>query len=100
MRQILRMTLLFLMLAETSLLSGRGVGAFLQQHCVRCHGADKAKEKVRLDRFSHLGDEEAAELWERVMEQLSAGEMPPRREPRASAGETASAKAWILSRLS
>ncbi len=57
-------------------------GAFLQPffeaHCVKCHGAKKAKGGIRLDR---MGDRIALghdfETWNAIQQQLSSGEMPP-----------------------
>ena len=53
---------------------------FFTRHCVKCHGPEKQKGKVRLDRplaalFSN------AELLEPVVSVLEAGDMPPKKAP-------------------
>ena len=68
--------------------------AFFSQHCVKCHGAEKQKGKVRLD----LGVDELsanADLLETVVSVLEAGEMPPEDAPQPEA----EAKAQVLKAL-
>jgi hypothetical protein len=51
---------------------------FLKEYCVSCHGADKAKGKIRLDAIKPvMKAEKDARLWARVLEALEFGEMPP-----------------------
>jgi len=59
------------------------VAPILQQHCYRCHGAQKQESKVRLDTLSGdlLNDRAAAEMWHEVLNVLNASEMPPADEP-------------------
>ncbi|MGB0578764.1 MAG: DUF1592 domain-containing protein, partial [Limisphaerales bacterium] len=71
----------------------------MKQHCVRCHGMEKAKGRIRLDTIERIKFAESAELWKRVLEQLSAGEMPPRKESRPEAKELAAVKSWISAQL-
>ncbi len=56
--------------------------AFFQQHCIRCHGAEKQKGDLRLD--TDLTD---AERWLEIADRLELGEMPPEDEPRPPAPE-------------
>ncbi len=63
--------------------------AFLKQHCVKCHAGEKPKADLALDRFA----DEAAILkdrktWQRVLDVLKAGEMPPPSRPQPTVGET------------
>jgi hypothetical protein len=52
--------------------------AFLNEHCVECHGEKKQKGKVRLDTLSsHIDTLETAERWAKVLNSLNSGEMPP-----------------------
>ena len=55
--------------------------ALLQAHCVQCHSAEKPKGNVRLDNLSFtLANIETAERWQKVLNQLNSGEMPPEGE--------------------
>ncbi|MEM7015006.1 MAG: c-type cytochrome domain-containing protein, partial [Verrucomicrobiota bacterium] len=51
---------------------------FLEAHCIRCHGEEKQKGKVALHDLSFdFANAESADMWLRVLEQLTAGVMPP-----------------------
>ena len=57
------------------------VKPFLQQHCLRCHGAEVQKGDQRFDRLNHeLKDIESIEAWQGILDQLNRGEMPPPEE--------------------
>lgn len=50
----------------------------LNSHCVKCHGAERQEGKVRLDDLPlAIADIETAERWQKVLDVLNAGEMPP-----------------------
>lgn len=68
--------------------------AFLKQHCVSCHGAEKQKAGVRFDRVDGFkaGD---LHLWTQVYQQVARGEMPPQDRPRPSDTERRDLLAWI-----
>ena len=52
--------------------------AFFKDYCTECHGAEKQKGKVRLDDVSFTLDTlERADLWQKVLSQINAREMPP-----------------------
>ena len=72
----------------------RDVQPLLNQHCVKCHGAEKQQGRIRLDR---LGDFKASDghLWTLVHEVLSAGEMPPENEAQPEAGAVKRLLGWI-----
>ncbi|MBC8326154.1 MAG: DUF1592 domain-containing protein [Verrucomicrobia subdivision 3 bacterium] len=67
---------------------------FFKTHCLKCHGPDKQKGDVRLDRFEAIDPE----LWLRVSEQLSLREMPPEDEPQPSDPARAAFTALALSK--
>ncbi len=51
---------------------------FLKTYCVECHNADKQKGKLRLDNISFTLDSvENADRWQKILNQLNSGEMPP-----------------------
>jgi mono/diheme cytochrome c family protein len=57
---------------------------FFAQNCVKCHGPEKQKGKVRLDKAAGalFADKE---LLETIAIVLEAGEMPPEEEPQPKA---------------
>ena len=64
--------------------------AFLTKHCVSCHGPDKTKGDLRIDKLSRdfkLGGD--THHWAEVMEQVNSGEMPPKKEKRPTQEEIA-----------
>jgi mono/diheme cytochrome c family protein len=56
---------------------------FLTAHCLECHGANEPAAGVRLDDLPYqVATVEAAERWQKVLDVLNAGEMPPEDRPR------------------
>lgn len=54
---------------------------FLETHCEKCHGPEKQKGKFRVDGLSlHLDSVEGAERWQKILNSLNSGEMPPEEE--------------------
>jgi hypothetical protein len=56
--------------------------AFLQKHCVRCHGPENVEGDIRIDRLSR--DFETGidtHHWAEALEKVNSGEMPPEGEP-------------------
>ena len=71
---------------------------FLVQNCVKCHGPEEQKGKVRLDRsVSALFANE--DLLETIAAMLEAGEMPPEKAPQPTAVARADALQIIHKRL-
>ncbi|MFT5471228.1 MAG: mono/diheme cytochrome c family protein, partial [Verrucomicrobiales bacterium] len=69
------------LLADKATYEG-AVKAFIEEHCVRCHGPEKQKGKLRLDDLAaDFLDSEAARNWVEVMDNINLGEMPPEDEP-------------------
>ena len=55
--------------------------ALLQDFCVKCHGSEKQKGKFRVDDLPFtITDIETAEKWQKVLNQMNSGEMPPEDE--------------------
>jgi mono/diheme cytochrome c family protein len=64
--------------------------AFLEKHCIRCHGPKKEKGDLRIDQLSRdfkLGAD--AHRWADVIEQVNSGEMPPKKEKQPTQEEIA-----------
>lgn len=61
---------------------------FFQQYCTACHGAEKSKGKITLHEFSFENNTpEKLKLWERVLEAVEGGDMPPDDEKQPTAAE-------------
>ena len=51
---------------------------FFKSYCVECHNAEKQEGKLRLDDIAFvIGSIELADRWQKILNQLNAGEMPP-----------------------
>jgi hypothetical protein len=64
--------------------------AFLDQHCLKCHGPEKEKGDLRIDQLSRdfkVGAD--THHWAEVIEQVNSGEMPPKKEKRPTQEEIA-----------
>ncbi|QDU98964.1 DUF1592 domain-containing protein [Lignipirellula cremea] len=74
--------------------------AFLQQHCVRCHGPQKQEGDVRIDQLSRdFKDAADSHHWAEIIERVNAGEMPPEKEPQPTQDEIAAFVMSLDSRL-
>ena len=70
---------------------------FFKDYCLNCHNAEKQKGKVRLDDIAFTLDSvEKADLWQKILNSINAGEMPPEEEKQPDAA----AKADFLDALS
>jgi len=63
-------------------------GAFLKEHCLRCHGPEKVKGDLRLDQLdTDFSKPSVFERWREVVSRVQSGEMPPKKEPRPDAAQ-------------
>ena len=61
---------------------------FLKNYCLECHNEDKQKGKVRLDQLSFTLDSvQGADLWQKILNQINSGEMPPEDSKQPERGE-------------
>ena len=68
-----------------------------KDNCVTCHGPDKQKGHFRIDQLPLKVDTvETAERWQKVLNQINSGEMPPEQEKQPAAA----AKTELLDDLS
>ena len=52
--------------------------SFFKDYCIECHNAEKQKGKLRLDDISFALDTvERADRWQKILNQINSGEMPP-----------------------
>lgn len=77
------------------------VKPFLKDHCIRCHGPQLQKAKLRLDNFpkSHQAKADAIESWKLVLEKLELGEMPPPKSPRPKPAQVRQIIQWLRAEL-
>lgn len=74
--------------------------AFLEKHCIRCHGPEKQKGEVRIDRLSRdfkLGAD--SHRWAEAIEKINSGEMPPKKELKPTQEEIAAFVTTLDARL-
>lgn len=74
--------------------------AFLEKHCLRCHGPDKVERDLRIDQLSRDFRAGAdGHLWAEIVERINAGEMPPEDEPQPTEDEIAAVIEQLDSRI-
>jgi hypothetical protein len=77
-----------------------GAKAFVQKHCLLCHGGAKPKGNVALDKLTDdLADKTNRDLWLAALEQIKAGNMPPEAKPRPDAKDVTALREWVHGRL-
>lgn len=73
---------------------------FLEQHCLKCHGAKSAKAGLRIDLVvAEFAKPKSAEQWKEILDRINAGEMPPKGSPRPDAKQAATFAAWVTGQL-
>src|SRR4051794_11704963 len=70
------------------------VQPFLSKHCISCHNDKLKSANLNLSRVSAT----QPEVWEKVLDKLNAGKMPPLGQPVPSKAELASVTSWIEAR--
>ncbi|OAI57393.1 hypothetical protein AYO49_02100, partial [Verrucomicrobiaceae bacterium SCGC AG-212-N21] len=74
--------------------------AFLENHCIRCHGPDKEKGDLRIDQLSRDFKAGAdAHHWAEMIEQVNSGDMPPKKEKKPTLEEIAAFVTSLDARL-
>lgn len=69
-------------------LNQKVIGSFLKEHCIRCHGPDKQKAKLRFDQADFaISDNGEALHYQDILDVLNSGEMPPEDEPQPTKAE-------------
>ena len=64
------------------------IAPFLQKHCVKCHGAEKPKAGLSLHTFKDSKSIlKERKLWDKAIDQIESGEMPPEERPQPTAAE-------------
>jgi len=74
----------------------KNVRPFLEEHCFRCHGPEKAKGKLTLHNLKGVGgSDEEMETWEDILIMIEDGDMPPDDEPQPEVKQREAVTAWI-----
>jgi hypothetical protein len=67
----------------------------IKRSCLKCHGGEKTKGKVDFSKILTERDAGAhLDLWEKVIEMVELGEMPPEKEKPLSSGEKKIFQVW------
>ena len=89
-RSIIATALLAVFAFANALSGAEPYDAFLEKHCISCHGPEKEKGDLRIDQLSRdfkLGAD--THHWAEVIEQVNSGEMPPKKEKKPTQEEIA-----------
>lgn len=74
--------------------------AFMQTHCLRCHGPEEAEGQLRLDQLTaDVSQPTAFARWRLIADRMRSSEMPPKDEPRPDTAQLTDVLARIASRL-
>ncbi|HAN84037.1 MAG TPA: hypothetical protein DCQ59_12490, partial [Verrucomicrobiales bacterium] len=69
---------------------------FLEANCTDCHDGETQKGKVELHNIGgDFSNGDTVVMWERVLEQLEIGTMPPEKKPQPTAAERQKIVNWI-----
>ncbi|MFT5125385.1 MAG: mono/diheme cytochrome c family protein [Verrucomicrobiales bacterium] len=98
--QMLLMPLLAAPLVQDPAGYSEHVHPYIKEHCIRCHGPEKQKGKLRLDTLEvDFNNHTAAAKWLEVVDNINLGEMPPEDEPVPPGDQTAATAKWIMAEL-
>ena len=76
------------------------VRPIMDQYCYSCHGPDKQKGKIRLDDLDwDMINGPHAESWHTALDQINAGEMPPKGKAQPNNEERRLVVDWITENL-
>jgi transposase-like protein len=76
------------------------VQPLLKEFCISCHSTEKQKGDLDLERFATIEDvKKEPEIWQKALEQMADGEMPPKDKPQLSAEQKHAVSAWITGTL-
>src|SRR5262245_16995204 len=74
----------------------RDVAPLFAKYCVTCHGGKTPKGDLSLEKFKdELEEVKHPDIWEKVSQNLRAGDMPPKDKPKPSAAEMDRILKWI-----
>ncbi|MDA1276409.1 MAG: DUF1592 domain-containing protein [Verrucomicrobia bacterium] len=83
-------------LAEDSISFSSDVRPLLQEYCFKCHGSNKPKGGINIEKFAETTDVyRDPKLWEMVFKQVNEREMPPDGKPQPSDSERRRITDWL-----
>lgn len=72
------------------------VQPLVKKYCLNCHSTKAKKGSLDLERFATLADvRKDVKVWQGIIEQIEAGEMPPKERPQPTDTEKKALLAWI-----
>lgn len=72
------------------------VKPILSTNCLGCHSTEKMEGDLDLERFADLETvRKEPEIWRHALEQISAGEMPPKNRKRLTVDDHSTVTGWI-----
>lgn len=78
----------------------RDIRPLIETHCLDCHSADIQKGELDLEQFSTLaGVKRQPAIWQKVLDQLKNGEMPPEKKPQPSPEKKQRLIGWVRETL-
>ena len=81
-------------------LQATDIAQFLDNYCIRCHGAEKQKGDRRFDQLAHdLSNHKEAEAYQEILDQLNLAEMPPEDEKQPPLEELKAMVEWLTLKL-
>jgi mono/diheme cytochrome c family protein len=70
--------------------------ALVKKYCLSCHSTKAKKGSLDLERFTTLDDvRKDVKVWQGMIEQIEAGEMPPKERPQPTEAEKKQLLAWV-----
>src|SRR5437773_11773622 len=94
----LQLTLLLLVASTLPITAAdyeRKIRPLLKEYCLGCHSTEKHKGDLDLERFTSLSEVmKQPKVWQRVVEQISLGEMPPKEKPQPAAAQRVQLLGW------
>lgn len=75
------------------------VVSFFSTYCVACHGPAKQEGDLRVDTLRLSQSDADAESWQRVLDKLNLGEMPPEKAKQPPLADVEPVTAWIHGEL-
>jgi hypothetical protein len=78
----------------------KDIRPLLQRYCFRCHSKKRHEADIDLDAFTTLEQiRKAPKSWQKVLEMLDGGQMPPREARQPGAGERNRLSGWVRAYL-
>ena len=73
-----------------------GVRPLLQKYCLKCHSTELQEGELDLERFSKFEQvRREPRVWQKVVEMIDNGEMPPKKKPQPSGDERTQVRGWV-----